>query len=42
VECSVLLRIPGEQSKTGFDLLSYGEDSKPGGEGDAADITSWK
>jgi len=33
---------PGEQSKTGFDLLSYGQDGKPGGEGDAADITSWK
>jgi general secretion pathway protein G len=33
---------PGEQSKTGFDLLSFGEDGRPGGEGDAADITSWK
>lgn len=33
---------PGQQSRGGYDLLSYGEDGKPGGEGDAADITSWK
>ena len=33
---------PAEQSPGGYDLLSYGEDGKPGGEGDAADIASWK
>jgi general secretion pathway protein G len=35
-------KYPGEQNPTGFDLESYGEDGKPGGEGDAADIVSWK
>lgn len=35
-------RSPGEQSRSGYDLLSYGEDGEPGGEGDAADITSWR
>lgn len=35
-------RSPAEQSRMGFDLLSYGDDGKPGGEGDAADIVSWK
>ncbi len=35
-------RSPAEQSRGGYDLLSYGEDGKPGGEGDAADIVSWK
>ncbi len=35
-------RAPGVQSNTGYDLLSYGADGKPGGEGDAADIVSWK
>ncbi|MEK6595073.1 MAG: type II secretion system protein GspG, partial [Pseudomonadota bacterium] len=24
-----------------FDLLSYGKDGQPGGEGEAADITNW-
>ena len=33
---------PAEQGRGGYDLLSYGEDGKPGGEGDAADIASWK
>ncbi len=33
---------PGTQSNSGYDLLSYGADGKPGGTGDAADITSWK
>ncbi|MGH8057701.1 MAG: type II secretion system protein GspG [Candidatus Entotheonellia bacterium] len=33
---------PAEQSRSGFDLLSYGEDGTPGGQGDAADITSWQ
>jgi hypothetical protein len=27
---------------SGYDLLSLGEDGRPGGEGDAADITSWE
>lgn len=33
---------PGQLNPTGFDLLSYGEDGKPGGDGDNADILSWK
>jgi len=35
-------RAPGTQSGSGYDLLSLGADGKPGGEGEAADITSWK
>lgn len=35
-------RNPAEQSRSGYDLLSYGSDGKPGGDGDAADITSWQ
>jgi general secretion pathway protein G len=35
-------RSPAEQSRGGFDLLSLGSDGKPGGEGDAADVTSWQ
>lgn len=30
---------PGEHGD--YDLLSYGKDGKPGGSGEAADITSW-
>jgi general secretion pathway protein G len=26
----------------GYDLQTYGADGKPGGEGEDADITSWK
>ncbi|MEI8258782.1 MAG: type II secretion system major pseudopilin GspG [Deltaproteobacteria bacterium] len=37
-----LYRAPGTQSGTGYDLLSYAADGKPGGEGEAADILSWK
>jgi general secretion pathway protein G len=33
---------PGEVNPTSYDLLSYGEDGQPGGDGDAADIVSWK
>ncbi|MGH7572375.1 MAG: type II secretion system major pseudopilin GspG [Gemmatimonadota bacterium] len=33
---------PGEANPAGFDLLSYGADGQPGGEGEAADITSWE
>ena len=36
-----IYKSPAEQSRGGYDLLSYGEDGKPGGEGDAADIASW-
>lgn len=32
--------MPGEHGD--FDLLSYGKDGKPGGEGEAADITNWQ
>jgi general secretion pathway protein G len=34
-------RSPGEAGRS-YDLLSYGEDGKSGGENDAADIMSWK
>jgi general secretion pathway protein G len=33
---------PGDVNTTGFDLMSYGADKKPGGEGENADILSWK
>ena len=33
---------PGQQNPNGYDLISYGADAKPGGEGEDADITSWK
>jgi general secretion pathway protein G len=33
---------PGEQNKGGFDLLSLGRDGQPGGEGEDADVLSWK
>lgn len=33
---------PGQQNLNGYDLLTYGADGKPGGEGEDADITSWK
>jgi len=32
-------RMPGEHGE--YDLLSYGKDGQPGGEGEAADITNW-
>lgn len=32
-------RAPGEHGE--YDLLSYGRDGRPGGEGEDADITSW-
>ena len=34
-----LYRLPGEHSD--FDLFSYGKDGRPGGEGEAADISNW-
>jgi general secretion pathway protein G len=33
---------PGQVNLNGYDLLSYGADGKPGGVGEAADITSWQ
>jgi general secretion pathway protein G len=33
---------PGQQNPQGYDLVSYGADGKPGGQGDDADISSWK
>ena len=33
---------PGQANPNGYDLVSYGEDGKPGGDGEAADLTSWK
>ena len=33
---------PGDVNPNGFDLLSYGADKKPGGDGENADILSWK
>ena len=33
---------PGEQNPNGYDLISYGFDGVPGGEGENADILSWK
>ena len=35
-------RSPGEENPLGYDLVSYGSDREAGGEGDAADITSWE
>jgi len=31
--------MPGEHGE--YDLISYGKDGQPGGEGEAADITNW-
>jgi len=33
---------PGQANPNGYDLLSYGADGQPNGEGENADITSWK
>jgi general secretion pathway protein G len=33
---------PGEHDSTGYDLWTYGRNGEPGGEGDDADVTSWK
>jgi len=35
-------RSPGIESGTGYDLVSYGSDGQPGGEGEAGDIRSWE
>lgn len=33
---------PGEVNLNSYDLISYGADGQPGGEGDNADVLSWK
>jgi general secretion pathway protein G len=33
---------PGRVNPSSFDLLSHGADGQPGGDGDNADILSWK
>lgn len=35
-----IYRSPGERSPVGYDLLTYGADGQPGGDGENADITS--
>jgi general secretion pathway protein G len=37
---SYVFTIPGEHGE--YDLLSYGKDGKPGGEGEDADIGNWQ
>lgn len=32
---------PGEVNERGYDLVAYGADGAPGGEGEDADVTSW-
>ncbi len=34
-----VFKIPGDHSE--YDLMSYGKDGQPGGEGEAADVTNW-
>ena len=34
-------RSPGQESRAGFELLSYGADGREGGSGEDADLTSW-
>lgn len=34
-----IYKFPGEHGE--YDLVSYGKDGQPGGEGEAADITNW-
>jgi general secretion pathway protein G len=33
---------PGQHNPAGYDLWTLGRDGQPGGEGDDADVTSWK
>lgn len=35
----LVMKVPGENGA--FDIVSYGGDGQPGGEGDGADITQW-
>lgn len=39
---SYMFFFPGQTNTNGYDLLTYGADGKPGGDGEDADITSWK
>ncbi len=32
---------PGQANPNGYDLMSYGADGQPGGEGENADVVSW-
>jgi general secretion pathway protein G len=34
-----MIKVPGENGT--FDIVSYGGDGQPGGEGDGADISNW-
>ncbi|MEQ1667005.1 MAG: type II secretion system major pseudopilin GspG [Sulfuriferula sp.] len=38
-DSAYIYKIPGEHSE--YDLLSFGKDGRPGGEGEAADIGNW-
>jgi general secretion pathway protein G len=35
-------RAPGTEMPTGYDLVSFGRDGQPGGEGEDADVLSWE
>lgn len=35
----LMIEVPGQRGS--FDIISYGGDGRPGGDGDAADITNW-
>jgi general secretion pathway protein G len=37
-----IYKSPGEHNPTSYDLSSLGRDGQPGGEGEDADVTSWK
>jgi len=37
-----IYKSPGEQNPGGYDLVSNGADGQSGGEGEAADVLSWK
>jgi general secretion pathway protein G len=39
---SYIYRSPGDSNPSAYDLLSLGRDGAPGGEGEDADITSWR
>ncbi len=36
----LVLKLPGQHGP--FDVISYGGDGRPGGDGDAADVNSWE
>jgi general secretion pathway protein G len=37
-----LYQFPGQANAQGYDLMTYGADGAPGGDGENADIMSWK